>query len=107
MTFVRKGDDKRGEGMATRRFVVALLAVVTGALVVPQLAAAITYTVTRADDSDGSCPTPDDCSLRQAINSANATPGSDRIVFLIPPGGPQTIRPIGRNLPQVTSPVEI
>jgi hypothetical protein len=90
-----------------RRFLVATASLAAVALAAPGVAAAITYTVARADDSDGPCPFPDNCSLRQAINSANASTGSDRIVFDIPPGGPQTIRPLARNLPPVTDPVEI
>ena len=93
--------------MGATRFLVALFALTAVALVAPSVAAAITYTVARTDDSDGTCPSPDNCSFRQAINSANASPGSDRIVFDIPPGGPQTIRPVARNLPPVTDAVDI
>jgi hypothetical protein len=93
--------------MEAKRLLVAVASRTAVALAAPGVAAAITYTVARADDSDGMCPSPDNCSLRQAIDSANATNGSDRIVFDIPPGGPQTIRPLASNLPPVTEPVEI
>jgi hypothetical protein len=93
--------------MGAGRFLVAVLAAAATMLVAPQVAAAITYTVARTDDADGPCPAASNCSFRQAINSANASPGSDRIVFDIPPGGAQTIRPIARNLPPATDPVEI
>jgi hypothetical protein len=93
--------------MGAKRFLVAVLALAATTLVAPQLAAATTYVVARNDDSDGTCPTTGNCSLRQAINSANASAGSDRIVFEIAPGGSQTIRPLGRNLPPVTDPAEI
>src|SRR5439155_2998816 len=46
-------------------------------------AAAATFTVTKtADTNDGNCDT--DCSLREAIIAANASPGMDTII--IPPG---------------------
>ncbi len=42
-------------------------------------------------------------SLRQAILTANALPGVDRIIFRIPGAGPQTIRPLA-SLPAITDP---
>ena len=39
-----------------------------------------TWTVTRSDDRDGVC-VPGDCSLREAVSAANASPGDDAIAF--------------------------
>src|SRR2546421_11075608 len=51
-----------------------------------------TFTVTKtADTNDGVCDS--DCSLREAINAANTTPGQDTIVFKIG-SGPKTIMPL-------------
>ena len=93
--------------MGARRFALALSAFAAMMLVIPSVAAATTYVVARADDSDGTCPSADNCSLRQAINSANASPGSDRIEFDIPPGGPQKIQPVVQALPTIVDPVTI
>ena len=72
----------------------------------PAVARANTFTVNTNDDLDGTC-TALHCSLRQAINSANASPGKDVIAFDIPPGGPQTIQPLGRPLPTATDPATL
>ena len=59
------------------------------------------------DFGDGAC---DDgtgnCTLRAAIEQANASPGPDVIAFNIPGAGPHTIRP-GSALPTITAPVII
>jgi len=60
-------------------------------LAFPTSVAASTFVVNAADDlDDGSC---DDshCSLREAINAANANPGADSITFNIPGPGPNVI----------------
>ncbi len=78
---------------------------------------AATFTVNRIfDDSDmnpgdGSCDTnPKDpvtwCTLRAAIQEANATPGADTINFAIEQTGVQTIEP-NSPLPIITDPVTI
>ena len=65
-----------------------------------------TLTVTTAADSnDGDC-TPANCSLREAIATANALGGRQTIGFAIPPGGAQTIALVGVPL-QITDPVTI
>jgi CSLREA domain-containing protein len=84
----------------------------------PALADA-TFTVTRTDDSKD--PDPSDgecgvfsarggraCSLRAAIEQANATPGADTIKFNIPgnAGGVRTISPASA-LPSITDPLTI
>ena len=70
--------------------------------------------VTTTSDTDGGICDPSHCSLRQAINLANASPGFDVIEFRIPntdPGrdaltGIFTIRP-GSSLPLIDDPVSI
>lgn len=90
---------------AARCFAATLL-VLLAALVAPAIASATTYTVVSADDvADGTCP-PAACNLRQAINSANASPGLDRIEFAIVPGGPQQIL-LTRPLPDIAGPTVV
>jgi hypothetical protein len=85
---------------------VALATALVAMLATPALARAQTFTVVSSDDvADGTCPS-ETCNLRQAINSANASPGLDRIVFAIPPGGSQSIH-LTRGLPPIVDPVEI
>jgi CSLREA domain-containing protein len=66
--------------------------------------AATTFTVTSVDDTDdGTCDA--HCTLREAINAANALAGADEIDFNIAPGGAQTIAvdlPALRALPAIT-----
>jgi len=52
---------------------------------------ATTFTVTKESDDDGQCEV-DDCALREAILSANATPGNDIVVV---PGGTYQLSLIG------------
>jgi CSLREA domain-containing protein len=92
--------------MAAARLFVALPAVAAAMLFAPQLAAATIYTVNTSDDGDTVC-TAAHCSLREAIKAANVSPGHDQIVFDIPPGGAETIRPVGGSLPAVMDPVTI
>ena len=50
-------------------------------LAVPGVASAATFTVTKTPDTlDGSC-TPDDCSLREAIEAANADAAADTVIL--------------------------
>jgi CSLREA domain-containing protein len=84
----------------------AALFVVAAALAAPEVGAATVFTVNTNDDGDLVCSAVH-CSLREAINAANSSPGNDRIVFDIPPGGPQTIHPLGRPLPTVIDPATI
>ena len=70
-------------------------------LVPKRLASATTFTVTTtADHDDGSCDA-SDCTLREAINAANANSGADTVAFNISGSGVQTIAP-GSALPQIT-----
>ena len=57
------------------------------------------------DVDDGTC-NGTHCSLREAINAANANNGTDTIAFNIPGPGPHTIRP-NAALPTITDPVVI
>jgi len=56
------------------------------------------------DDPAG--PGPHECTLRAAIEQANADPSTDTIVFNIPGAGPHTIQPLS-GLPSITNPVVI
>jgi CSLREA domain-containing protein len=64
-----------------------------------------TFTVNTNGDYDGTCGHLD-CTLREAINAANAHPATDTIDFNIPGGAPQTIRPL-TPLPTITDPAVI
>ena len=73
-----------------------------------------TYTVDSvADDGDADISQPDcqtvngECTLRAAIEQANATPGRDQIHFDIPGSGPHTIQPIESSLPIIWDSVEL
>lgn len=78
------------------------------------LAPVATFTVnSTADTDDSACDHPlgsgtgnQDCTLREAINAANATADLDAIVFAIPGDGPHTIQPLSA-LPTISQPVEI
>ncbi len=68
-----------------------------------------TYVVNTADDhNDGTCDGAD-CSLREAINAANAAaaPGVAGITFDLPGGGAQQISVLGSALPAITVPISI
>ncbi len=87
---------------------VALLLLAALAL---QAHAAVVLTVNSTGDApdaalgDGVCATATgECTLRAAIQEANALGGLDTITFNILPGGVQTITP-GSQLPTITSPV--
>jgi CSLREA domain-containing protein len=54
-----------------------------GAIALPLTSAAATFTVTALDDADNGACTPSHCSLREAVNAANITPGADIINFAI------------------------
>src|SRR6266498_1445379 len=95
-----------------------LLLVLTGWFAVPRLfrywieptalAAPMTFVVnTAADADDGLCSSAvSGCTLREAINAANANAGTDTINFNIPGAGVKTIH-LTSNLPTITAPVTI
>jgi CSLREA domain-containing protein len=82
-------------------------AVVLGTLVSPAASgAATTFTVNSTlDPGTGTCDATE-CTLREAIDAANATTGSDTIAFAILGVSPHTIAPIS-PLPTITDPVAI
>lgn len=78
----------------------------------PAMVLAATFTVNSASDAadaavgNGVCATAEgQCSLRAAIQEANATPGADTVAFAVG-SGPQRIT-IGTSLPTVTAPITI
>ncbi len=74
-------------------------------LLAPALASAATFSVNSTNDlNDGLCDA-SHCSLREAIEAANASAGADTIRFVIG-SGPKTIQP-GSPLPAITDPVTI
>jgi len=75
-------------------------------LAFPALSAAATFTVNTVDDpGEGACTTLH-CTLREAMNAANLSPGADLIAFNIPGPAPHSIKPL-TQLPTVTDPVTI
>ena len=70
-----------------------------------KLTAATIIVNSTADPGDGVCDAVN-CTLREAINRANTSPGVDSINFNIPGAGPHTIQPASA-LPSVTDPVII
>jgi CSLREA domain-containing protein len=73
------------------------------------VAGAATFSVTSTADTDhaypaGTCPDP--CTLRDAIDAANASAGADTIAFNIPGAGPFTISPL-TPLPYISDQVVI
>ncbi len=65
-----------------------------------------TTTVNTTDDTDDGACTVSNCTLREAINAANAQAGLDTISFDIPSGFGFTIQPVA-PLPEITDPVII
>jgi len=64
------------------------------------------FTVNTTDDLDDGVCDDSHCSLREAINAANAKSGKDLIGFRIPGGGVHTIQPLA-PLPTIVDPVTI
>ena len=85
-----------------RRFRTVLTIALIGGATLPAAAHAAPFTVNSLGDTGGTCPTPTTCTLRQAINSANALPGPDTIGF----SAFGTITP-GSALPPITESVTI
>jgi CSLREA domain-containing protein len=82
---------------ASRRILrgLVMLWLMAGLLGLPSPAAAANLLVNSANDvDDGSCDARH-CSLREALDAANASPGPDTITFNIPGPGPHVIRPNG------------
>ncbi len=83
-----------------------IAAFVAAAAIPAVSAAAATFMVNTSDDVDTGACNAIHCSLRSAINAANAAAGSDTIAFDIPGPSPHTIQPLS-PLPPVTDPVTI
>jgi CSLREA domain-containing protein len=79
--------------------------VVVLALALPALAGAATFTVTASDDNDDGVCDVAHCSLREALNAANAAAGHDVIAFAIGTGH-QTITPLS-PLPTASAPLDV
>lgn len=77
-----------------------ILLIVALALSVPAHAATFTVNST-SDPGTGICDI-GECTLREAINAANAAAGTDNIAFAIPGAGPHTIL-IGSQLPAINA----
>ena len=95
-------------GIAHRQSCLGLVLLLTGAV-----ATAATFTVNSTNDKpdktigDGICADTDgNCTLRAAIQEANANAGTDMIAFGIPGTGVHTITP-ATALPDITDPVII
>src|SRR5579884_274403 len=92
--------------------IAVLVTALSCALAPAAYAQGTTFTVTTtADHDDGSC-TVSDCTLREAINAANANAGADAIAFGLTGGAPYVIRIESLNggtesLPAITDPVTI
>ena len=101
---LQDGTRRRSLVLTACLFALALLVpFVAGASTV---ASATTFTVnSTADPGDGVCDATE-CTLREAINAANANSGTDTIAFNIPGLGPHTIQPTSA-LPTITGPVGI
>lgn len=70
-------------------------------------APAATITVNTTSDGASDCQTPGaDCTLRGAIQLANASPGADQINFNIPGSAPHKIQPLS-ELPVITQTLNI
>ena len=67
---------------------------------------AATFTVNSTNDAFDEVCDETHCSLREAIDAANALPGTDTIAFDIDGSGPHTIQP-SSPLPTITDPVII
>ena len=63
------------------------MGLVLALVLVGHMAEALTYTVNSTNDVDDTNCNSSHCSLREAINAANANPGTDTIDFNIPCGG--------------------
>jgi CSLREA domain-containing protein len=66
--------------------------------------AAVTYTVNSTNDADDGTCDATHCSLREAINAANANPGKDTIAFSSSLGNLIVIKPLSQ-LPIITDPL--
>lgn len=103
-------DDQNAERRTLATKALAALAALAALLLFASAASAATFTVSKTEDTaDGKCDA--DCSLREAIIAANATPAADQIV--VPAGTYQlTIKGPGEDAAatgdlDLTQPVEV
>ena len=73
---------------------------------IPAVARRAAFTVNSFDNADDGVCDASHCSLREAINTANALAGSDTIAFNIPGPAPHSIQPTS-YLPTATDPAAI
>ncbi len=73
------------------RYVIGLACLFIALFSFPNSVAASTFVVNTTDDLDDGICDASHCSLREAINNANANPGADSITFNIPGPGPHVI----------------
>ena len=106
------------EGLIPKTLAALALAAVIFATSVNSAQSATTFVVTQTgnnndlDLTDNACDVVaiiagSQCTLRAAIQQANATAGADTINFNIPGTGVKTIAPSGGPLPRITDPVTI
>jgi hypothetical protein len=100
----RRHDESLGPSGA-RRLAVGAGLTVGATLAMAGTAQATDFTVNNAGDAEGTCPTDTTCSLRQAINSANANSGSDNILFDSGLSGSTII--LASEPPPITGPTNI
>jgi CSLREA domain-containing protein len=107
--------DRRTSPLTVLLGLAGLIAVASGHSILPQHAAhaATTFTVNSTGDGadsnlgDGTCNDgAGNCTLRAAIQQANATAGADVINFNIPGAGAQLIA-VSSDIPEITDPVVI
>jgi CSLREA domain-containing protein len=89
-----------------RMLLLGALTATMAVLAVPVLASAATFTVNTMDDVNDTGCDPFHCSLREAINAANDSPGSDLIAFNVQGPAPYSIKPLAQ-LPEITDPITI
>src|SRR5919199_425514 len=99
---------QRPSRRVVQQVLLALAALLVASLLAarPAHAAGTTFTVNSTNDrGDGRCNATE-CTLAEAINFANSTPGADVINFNIPGSGVHTIKP-SSPLPDITEQVTI
>ena len=92
--------------LALSIFLAALCGMPTTPVAQAPAAPATTFTVNSTDDADDGACNAAHCSLREAINAANATAGADSIVFNIPGSGVRKILPTS-PLPALTGQINL
>jgi CSLREA domain-containing protein len=90
-----------------RTMILVITALAAASLMFARPAHADTFTVNNTfDPGGGTCDPNDGCTLREAIEAANETPGADTINFDIPGSGVRSIVPDSK-LPEISQAVTI